>query len=115
MSCSEVFAYDLAIALNAWCFTDRFEPDRAVALLAGYRSRRKLDPETCAALYPYARYAALRFATSRIVGYHLASLGSDRLIKKDWRRYRARLEALRSLEEEGFDRLVEPHSSLNVS
>jgi homoserine kinase type II len=106
MSCSEVFAYDLAIALNAWCFSDRFEPERAAALLAGYRSRRRLDSETRAAVYPYARYAALRFATSRIVGYHLADVGPDRLIKKDWRRYRVRLEALRALGEEGFDRLI---------
>lgn len=106
MSCTESFAFDLGVALCAWCYGERFEGPRAAALLAGYRARRRVEPETLAALYPWTRFAALRFAASRIHGYHRASLPADRLVRKDWRRYRDRLVALRDLGEAGFRALV---------
>ncbi|HEX9308968.1 MAG TPA: homoserine kinase [Anaeromyxobacter sp.] len=106
MSCTDPFAYDLAVALSAWCYGESYDPARAVALLAGYRARREVEPETLAALYPWARFAALRFAVSRIHGYHRAGLGADRLVRKDWRRYRDRLAALRAMGEGGFRALV---------
>jgi homoserine kinase type II len=106
MACTDVFAYDLGVALNAWCYGDDFDPLRAAALLAGYRSKAKVDPSTLGALYAYARFAALRFAVSRVHGYHLADLPPDRLVKKDWRRYRDRLARLREMGEDGFRRLM---------
>jgi homoserine kinase type II len=108
MSCVDAFAWDLAVALNAWCYTDRFQPDRARALLAGYRAKALLDPATGAALYAYARYVALRYTASRIHAFHLAELGEDRLAWKDWSRYRDRLVALREMGERGFADLVGP-------
>jgi homoserine kinase type II len=107
MACTDAFAWDLAVGLDAWCYTDRFQPDRVRALLAGYRSRSALGPETRAALYPYARYVALRYTASRIHAFHLAELGQDRLAWKDWSRYRDRLRALREMGEGGFERLLE--------
>jgi len=106
MACTAVFAYDLAVALNAWCYGDDFDPQRAAALLAGYRSKSKVDPSTIEALHALARFAALRFAVSRVHGYHLAELAADRLVKKDWRRYRDRLSRLREMGEAGFKRLI---------
>lgn len=106
MACTDPFAYDLGVALSAWCYGDRYDPARAAALLAGYRSRRKTEPETLEALHPWTRFAALRFAASRIHGYHRAELGADRLVKKDWRRYRDRLAALREMGEQGFKKIV---------
>jgi homoserine kinase type II len=106
MGCSDAFALDLAIALHAWCYGDGYVPARARALLEGYRSKRKVERETLDALYPYARFAALRFAVSRVHGYHLAALGPDRLARKDWRRYRDRLLALRAMEARGFSELT---------
>ncbi len=106
MSCTDVFDYDLAVTINAWCFTDRFDRARVEALLAGYRSKHKIDSETRAALYPYARYAALRYTASRIHAFHLADLSADRLAWKDWRRYRLRVEALREMGEAGFEDLI---------
>jgi homoserine kinase type II len=106
MSCTDAFAYDLAVALNAWCYTDRFQRDRARALLDGYRSRARLQVSTQAALYPYARYVALRYTASRIHAFHLAELGEDRLAWKDWSRYRDRLAALREMGESSFRDLV---------
>jgi homoserine kinase type II len=106
MACTDPFAYDLGVALSAWCYGERYERDRCVALLAGYRSRRAAEAETLDALYPWTRFAALRFAASRIHGYRLAGLGADRLVRKDWRRYRDRLAALVEMGEGGFRALV---------
>ena len=41
MSCIDAFAYDLGVALHAWCYADGYQADRGRALLAGYRSRRR--------------------------------------------------------------------------
>lgn len=106
MSCTEVFAFDVGVALCAWCYGAAFDPARAAALLAGYRARRRVEPETLAALYPWTRFAALRFAVSRIHGYERAQVGADRLVRKDWRRYRDRLAALRAMGADGFAALL---------
>lgn len=106
MSCVDAFAYDLGVVLNAWCYGRGFDPALAGALLEGYRSRRALDPATAAALYPFARYVALRYTASRIHAFHLATLGADRLAWKDWTRYRDRLLALREMGEGRFRALV---------
>jgi homoserine kinase type II len=102
----DAFAYDLGVAVNAWCYHHAFEPERARALLAGYRARRRLDEDTRRALYAYTRYVALRYTASRIHAFHLADLGADRLARKDWNRYRERLSALREMGREGFDALM---------
>jgi homoserine kinase type II len=107
MACVETFAYDLGVAICAWCFgASDFDGARAAALLDGYRARRRPEPETLAALPAWTRFVALRFAASRIHGYHLAALPADRLVRKDWRRYRDRLARLRELGEAGFRTLV---------
>jgi len=67
-ACNDLLAYDLAICLNAWCF----EPDRAFnvtkacALLNGYNSVRRLEPEEVQALPLLARGSALRFLLTRL-------------------------------------------------
>ncbi len=106
MSCVDALAYDLAVVVNAWCYGERFEPSLARALVAGYREQAALDQATADALYPYARYVALRYTASRIHAFHLASLPADRLAWKDWTRYRDRLAALRSMGERAFRELV---------
>jgi homoserine kinase type II len=106
MSCVDPFAFDLGVSVNAWCYTDRYVPERAAALVEGYLGTGRLDPATRAALYAWTRYGALRFTASRIHAFHLAELGSDRLAWKDWRRYRDRLAALREMGEEGFLRML---------
>jgi homoserine kinase type II len=108
MSCVEPFAYDLGVAVNAWCYTDRFLPDRCRALLAGYRSRRKVEQETLAGLHRWSRFAALRFAVGRLAGYVPAGLpaAEGTRARKDWRRYRDRLTALREAGEDGHRELL---------
>jgi homoserine kinase type II len=108
MSCVEAFAYDVGVALSAWCWEDGFLPARAEALAAGYRAGRRVEAETAEALLPFARYAALRFAASRLVALRAPDLGRDRMPRKDWRPYRDRLLALREMGEEGFRQMLAP-------
>lgn len=67
-ACNDALAYDIAVALNAWCF----EPDgsfnitSARALLAGYESRRPLTPAERSALPTLAHGAAMRFFLTRL-------------------------------------------------
>jgi homoserine kinase type II len=111
MSCTEAFAWDLAVAVDAWCYTDRHDAARARALLDGYRSRRALEPETAAALHAYARFQALRFALGRLRTFRGAAeggaaLGAGRVVFKDWRRYGDRLTALRAMGADGYRDLL---------
>ncbi|HRD27805.1 MAG TPA: homoserine kinase [Caulobacter sp.] len=67
-ACDDAYAYDLAIALNAWCF----EPDGSFnltagrAMLAGYQAHRPLGVAERAALPILAHGAAMRFFLTRL-------------------------------------------------
>ncbi|KQT80636.1 homoserine kinase [Methylobacterium sp. Leaf466] len=70
-ACTDAFAYDLAICLNAWCFDAEgaFHRDRGEALIAGYQAVRRLEPAEVAALPILCRGAALRFMLTRLVDW----------------------------------------------
>ena len=67
-ACTDALAYDIAVALNAWCF----EPDgsfnitSARQLVAGYETRRPLSDAERAALPVLAHGAAMRFFLTRL-------------------------------------------------
>jgi homoserine kinase type II len=67
-ACTDAFAYDLAICINAWCF----EPDgdfnvtKARLLVGHYRAERPLSPAEIAALPLLAQGSALRFLLTRL-------------------------------------------------
>lgn len=65
---TDLFAYDVAVCLNAWCFeTDySFNVTKARALLRGYTAGRPLSPEEAAALPVLCQGAALRFLLTRL-------------------------------------------------
>ncbi|HZS81881.1 MAG TPA: homoserine kinase [Stellaceae bacterium] len=67
-ACTDFFAYDLAICLNAWCFeTDgSFNVTKARLLLSSYRAVRPIAAEELAALPLLARGGALRFLLTRL-------------------------------------------------
>lgn len=67
-ACSDFFAYDIAICLNAWCFEDHvsFNITKAQQLLRGYVSVRPLSQPERAALPILCRGAALRFLLTRL-------------------------------------------------
>ncbi len=106
MSCTEAFAWDLAVAVDAWCWRGGHDHLRAVALVEGYRSRRKLEPETVAALHAHARAQALRYAVGRLRAFPGGPPPGGQVVWKDWRSYRDRLTALRSMGEAGYLRLL---------
>lgn len=67
-ACHDMWAYDLAIMLNAWCFEAdvNFNITKARALLAGYQSVRPMSEAEIAALPVLAAGAAMRFLTTRL-------------------------------------------------
>ena len=107
MACHAPYGLDLAITLDAWCFdAGAWRPELAQALLRGYGQEHPLPEQMRRALYAHARFAAVRFATSRIRDYYLSPLPPDRLVRKDWRTWLARARTLQSMGEEGFRQLV---------
>ena len=66
--CRDFFAYDLAIAINAWCFDEKniFSQDRMDRFMGGYQSIRPLNEKEKAVFPLFLRAAALRFLLSRI-------------------------------------------------
>jgi len=66
-ACNDAFAYDIAVALNAWCFDGdaELDPEKGRALLTGYDDVRPLVDREREAMPILARGAALRFLLTR--------------------------------------------------
>jgi len=75
---TDAYAYDLAIALNAWCFEPdgSFNVTAARALVGGYESRRPLGADERAALPILAHGAALRFFLTRLADWGATPAGA---------------------------------------
>ena len=67
-ACNDLYAYDVATCLNAWCFEKDFSFNltKGTALLAGYQSVRPLSQAEKDALPVLARGSALRFMLTRL-------------------------------------------------
>ncbi len=70
-ACTDGFAYDLAICLNAWCFEQdgSYNLTKGQAMIAGYRRVRELTDPEIEALPILCRGAALRFMLTRLVDW----------------------------------------------
>lgn len=70
-ACTDAFAYDVAICLNAWCFEadGSYNVTKGRSLLTGYARLRPLTPPEAKALPQLARGAALRFLLTRLVDW----------------------------------------------
>jgi homoserine kinase type II len=70
-ACTDAFAYDVAICLNAWCFeTDgSFNLTKGQAMLAGYQAVRRLEAPEIEALPILCRGSAMRFMLTRLVDW----------------------------------------------
>lgn len=91
-ACWDALAYDVAIALNAWCFepSGDFNITAASALIDGYQRRRTLSPEERSALPVLAHGAAMRFFLTRLHDWGATPAGS--LVRpKDPMEYERRL------------------------
>ena len=67
-ACNDLYAYELAICLNAWCFETEgaFSITRAQRMIQAYGSERALSRREIAVLPVLARGAALRFLLTRL-------------------------------------------------
>ncbi len=80
-ACYDIFAYDLAICMNAWCFEKDgdFNVTKARLLLSNYRKVRDFSTEEVDALPLIARGAALRFLLTRL--YDWVNTPKEALVK----------------------------------
>ncbi|HEV8321612.1 MAG TPA: homoserine kinase [Myxococcota bacterium] len=102
MAATGPFVRDLATLQLSWCFDAArgalAEADMA-AMAAAYGAVRPLEPrERVPGLWLWSRFVAWRYTVSRLTDFHLSPLPPDRLRRKDFRRYLARLRALRALD-----------------
>ena len=67
-ACNDLFAYDLAICLNSWCFEPdgTFNATKARLMLSAYRKGRPFSGPELDALPLLCRAAALRFLLTRL-------------------------------------------------
>jgi homoserine kinase type II len=96
-ACEDALAYDIAVALNAWCF----EPDgsfnitAARTMVAGYEAHRPLSEAERAALPVLAHGAAMRFFLTRLNDWGATPAGA--LVKpKDPLEYERKLAVHRA-------------------
>ncbi len=95
-ACNDLFAYDVAITLNAWCFDseNRFDKRKGAALLDAYQAVRPLSDAEKAALPVLCRGSAMRFMLTRLYDWIHTPAGAS-VTKKDprqplvWMRYHA--------------------------
>lgn len=105
-ACNDLYAYDLATCLNAWCFEKDFSFNltKGTALLAAYQAIRPLSPAEKAALPLLARGSALRFMLTRLYDW-LTIPDGGLVMKRDPTEYIRRLRfhrAIRSADEYGL-------------
>lgn len=98
MACTDAWVLDLAIALNAWAFRGDYDWRLARALVRGYEEVRRLEPSERNGVHAALLFGAIRFCASRIRDFHLSPLSPERLLRKDYRTYLARVRALGSLD-----------------
>lgn len=79
-ACNDMFAYDIAICLNAWCFEadGDFNVTKARRLLSAYGRERELTEAELAALPLLARGSAIRFLLTRL--YDWLNTPADALV-----------------------------------
>ncbi len=89
-----LLVYDVAVALNAWCWTGtRIHKPAVDSVLMAYEAVRPLDQSERLRLVDEARLAAARFAITRITDVFLPEGVDPELRKrKDFRDYVRRLE-----------------------
>ena len=97
-ACNDLFAYDLAICLNAWCFEadGAFNITKARHMLSSYRKVRPFSQAELEALPLLARGAAVRFLLTRLYDW-LNQVEGALVRPKDPREYLAKLRFHRGL------------------
>lgn len=90
-------AYDVAVTLLAFCFgRDGFRPDLTGAFLRAYRAGRAVQRQEQEAFGAELRFAACRFAVTRITDVYMRR-GQGSPGGKDFNRYLSRLAEVKAL------------------
>jgi homoserine kinase type II len=89
---TDLFAYDLAVCLNAWCFEPdlAFNVTKARTMLRAYAAVRALSADECAALPVLCQGAAIRFLLTRLYDWVNTPPGAL-VTRKDPMEYLAKL------------------------
>ena len=92
-ACTDLFAYDLAVCINAWCFESdgSLNVNKVRRLLTSYRYIRPLSGPEIEALPILARGAAFRFLLTRMFDWFFTPVGAF-VNKKDPLEYLGKLE-----------------------
>jgi homoserine kinase type II len=85
--------YDLAVAVNDWCWQDGPNASLATAMVHGYQDVRRLGPADLIALPIELRAAAWRFTITRLTDVYLPGIENP---DKDFRDFFRRLVAWRA-------------------
>jgi homoserine kinase type II len=91
-ACTDFYAYDIAICLNAWCFERDFSFNitKSRALLRGYQAVRALTAAEAKAMPVLAQGAAMRFLLTRLYDWLNTPAGAL-VTRKDPLDYASRL------------------------
>ena len=91
-SCIDILAYDLAIAINAWCFDKNFvfNEKKFNSLITGYSSIRNLSEEELFYLPLLSQAAAMRFLLTRLYDWFHTSKNAN-VVPKNPREYITKL------------------------
>lgn len=94
MACHDTYLLDVAITLNAWCFEGNYNTELCRAFLRAYQDERPLTEIERLAFWNRLLFGAVRYTASRIRDFHLSPLPPERLKRKDFRTYLARVSLL---------------------
>ena len=92
-SCTDSFAYDLAITMTAWCFTDNFDNlniEMAKSMIEGYESVRRLSLDEKQSFQTLCRGACVRFMMTRYFD-KINTVAYANVVLKDHTEYRRKL------------------------
>lgn len=106
-ACRGKYVFDLATAVNAVCFENgAYSLPRFEALMAGYESLRTLSLAEWDSFPNELRFAALRFAVTRLCEFFEGEEDEQQRINADFRDYLERLRVLRREKEGGMEGLL---------
>ena len=102
-ACTDYYAYEIAICLNAWCFepnNNEFNPTKAKHLLGSYNRLRGFSEEEKKALPLLTRVSSLRYLLTRLIDYHSHD-DNELILKKDPNEYLTKLQFHQSVKKVG--------------
>ena len=106
-ACRGKYVFDLATAVNAACFVDGgYVLERFESMMAGYESLRTLSLAEWDSFPNELRFAALRFAVTRLCEFFDGEADETGRINDDFREYLDRLRVLRREKEGGMEGLL---------